>query len=122
MISLSGPIRKTVLTVWLLTAVRYGLPALVFLVLLMLGMIYVVARRKGLPPEWKRARHAWAFTLFGITVAAGTVHLWNALFVLFVFLIGSGAWLIDAKPATRTRGRQRQPMPRVVPIPAARLF
>jgi hypothetical protein len=68
---------------------------------LMLGLVYAVGRRKNLPETWRRARHAWAFTLFGITVAAATVHLWNALFVLFLFLIGSGAWLYDAKPETR---------------------
>ena len=82
---------------WLLIAVRYGLPAWAMLVGLMLGLIYAVAQRKDLPDSWKRARHAWAFTLFGITVAAATVHLWNSLFVLFLFLIGSGAWLYDAK-------------------------
>lgn len=83
---------------WLLIAMRYGLPAWVMLVGLMLGLVYAVGRRKNLPETWRRARHAWAFTLFGITVAAATVHLWNALFVLFLFLIGSGAWLYDAKP------------------------
>lgn len=83
---------------WLLIAVRYGLPSLGFLLALMLGMIWVIAQRKNLPQEWWNARHAWAFTLFGITVAAGTVHLWNALFVLFLFLIGSGMWLYDTDP------------------------
>ena len=86
---------------WLLIAVRYGLPALAMLVGLMGGLIWVVARRGGFPPHWRRARHAWAFTLFGITVAAATVHLWNALFVLFVFLIGAGAWMRDARPPVR---------------------
>lgn len=83
---------------WLLIAVRYGLPAWAMLVALMLGLIYVVGRRKGLPQHWKNARHAWAFTLFGITIAAATVHLWNALFVLFLFLIGSGMWMYDTDP------------------------
>jgi hypothetical protein len=83
---------------WLVVAVRYGLPALAFLLALLLGLVWCASRRKGLPEDWRRARHAWAFTLFGITVAAATVHLWNALFVLFVFLIGSGAWLVDARP------------------------
>jgi hypothetical protein len=83
---------------WLVVAVRYGLPALAFLLALLLGLVWCAGRRKGLPEDWRRARHAWAFTLFGITVAAATVHLWNALFVLFVFLIGSGAWLVDARP------------------------
>ena len=55
-----------------------------------------------LPQKWLNARHAWAFTLFGISVAAGTVHLWNSLFVLFLFLIGSGVWMADSKPPRKT--------------------
>lgn len=81
---------------WLLIAMRYGVPAWAMLVGLVLGLVVSSARRRGLPETWKRARHAWAFTLFGIAVAAATVHLWNALFVLFLFLIGAGAWLTDA--------------------------
>ncbi len=88
---------------WLATAVRYGLPALFLLLACLLGLIWTVGQRTNLPLEWKRARHAWAFTLFGITVAAATVHLWNALFVLFFFLLGSGAWLLDAKPEQKRR-------------------
>ncbi len=84
---------------WLLIAVRYGLPAFVMLAGLMGGLLYVVGKRKGLPQSWRNARHAWAFTLFGITIAAATVHLWNALFVLFLFLIGSGMWMYDTNPA-----------------------
>jgi hypothetical protein len=103
---------------WLVVAVRYGLPALAFLLALLLGLVWCAGRRKDLPEDWRRARHAWAFTLFGITVAAATVHLWNALFVLFVFLIGAGAWLVDAKP-----GRANVPR-RAPPVTArpARLF
>lgn len=89
---------------WLLIAMRYGLPAWAMLVGLVLGLVVVAARRQGLPETWKRARHAWAFTLFGIAVAAATVHLWNALFVLFLFLIGAGAWLTDAPLPARRKG------------------
>lgn len=91
---------------WLVIAVRYGLPALGLLLALLLGLIWKVGQRQGLPENWRRARHAWAFTLFGIAVAAATVHLWNALFVLFIFLIGAGVWLIDA-PVTRRFNRSR---------------
>jgi hypothetical protein len=94
---------------WLVIAVRYGLPALGLLLALLLGLIWKVGQRQGLPESWRRARHAWAFTLFGIAVAAATVHLWNALFVLFIFLIGAGAWLIDA-PVTRRINRSRSGM------------
>ena len=111
---------------WLATAVRYGLPALIFFLGLLLGLVWAVGQRKDLPAEWRRARHAWAFTLFGIAVAAATVHLWNALFVLFFFLIGSGAWMLDARP----NGADRRIVPtnnlRTHPRPAryrpARLF
>ena len=106
---------------WLVTAVRYGLPALFLLAALLLGLVWQVGQRKDLPPEWRRARHAWAFTLFGITVAAATVHLWNALFVLFLFLIGSGAWLLDARPRQPSnRAAPHAPPPR--PARPARLF
>ncbi|MEP5170316.1 MAG: hypothetical protein ABJQ23_09080 [Shimia thalassica] len=83
---------------WLLIAVRYGLPAWFMLVALLLGLMIVIGMKKKLPQEWINARHAWAFTLFGISVAACTVHLWNSLFVLFMFLIGSGVWMADTKP------------------------
>ena len=106
---------------WLLIAVRYGLPAWLMLVGLMGGLLWATAQRKGLPESWRRARHAWAFTLFGITVAAATVHLWNALFVLFIFLIGAGTWLLDAKPdaPARAKAALRKPIARLVP---ARMF
>jgi hypothetical protein len=113
---------------WLLIAVRYGIPAWLMLVALMLGLLWAAAHRKGLPESWRRARHAWAFTLFGITVAAATVHLWNALFVLFIFLIGAGAWLVDAKvpktPATRRPAQSATPanFPSHRPLIPARLF
>ncbi|MEP2530371.1 hypothetical protein [Shimia sp.] len=105
---------------WLVTAVRYGLPALFLQVALLLGVVWATGQRKNLPVEWRRARHAWAFTLFGIGVAAATVHLWNALFVLFFFLIGSGTWILDAAPAKRRASLQRAVAPLLVQ--PARLF
>jgi hypothetical protein len=104
---------------WLVVAVRYGLPALAFLLALLLGLVWTAGRRKDLPEDWRRARHAWAFTLFGISVAAATVHLWNALFVLFVFLIGAGTWLVDAKPGSAGPPARKAPTAATRP---ARLF
>ncbi len=105
---------------WLATAVRYGLPAFFILIGLLLALVLKIGRRRALPPHWRRARHAWAFTLFSITVAAATVHLWNTMFVLFFFLIGSGAWLLDAKPQ-KARVAHRPVAARVAMRPA-RLF
>ncbi|PSL21971.1 hypothetical protein [Shimia abyssi] len=105
---------------WLVTAVRYGLPAFFLQVGLLLGMVWAVGQRPNFPPAWRRARHAWAFTLFGISVAAATVHLWNALFVLFFFLIGTGAWMLDAQPSRQKR-KTRRPVP-IATCRPARLF
>lgn len=102
---------------WLVVAVRYGLPAFFLLVALLVGLIVTAAYRKGLPQTWRNARHAWAFTLFGITVAAATVHLWNALFVLFIFLIGSGVWLIDAPLPSADNGQPNLRAPSAKPAP-----
>lgn len=105
---------------WLVTAVRYGLPAFFLLLGVLLGLVWAVGHRKGLPEEWCRARHAWAFTLFGISVAAATVHLWNALFVLFFFLLGAGSWLQDARPPSPDANRSFTPVR--APLRPERLF
>jgi len=78
---------------WLLTAVRYGLPAFAFLAAAICVLIITVACRKGCPADVLRARRAWGFTLFGLALAGCTVHLWNALFVLFFLILGSGTWI-----------------------------
>jgi hypothetical protein len=88
---------------WLVIAVRYGLPALVLLVALLVGLVMTIGMRRNLPIQWRQARHAWAFALFGISVGAGTVHLWNAMFVLFVFFIGAGVWMYDTTPPKPSR-------------------
>ena len=100
---------------WLLTAMRYGIPSFLFLAALLIGLVYATSGNKKVPQRWRNARHGWSFTLFGIAVASGTVHLWNALFVMFLFLIGSGVWMYNTRPPKSTR-----PFPgpvRMRPIP-----
>jgi hypothetical protein len=65
---------------WLLTAVRYGLPALMFLVG---AIIYIGIKQAQMVSRDKD----------GVTV-----HFWNALFAYFFFLIGTGAWM--TRPVT----------------------
>jgi len=100
---------------WLLITVRYGVPALLFLLATVFGLVIAAGLRKNLPLKWRHARHAWAFTLFGISVAAATVHLWNALFVLFMFLVGAGAWMADPSVRPKSRALRPQPKPRRAP-------
>ncbi|MEM6902750.1 MAG: O-antigen ligase domain-containing protein, partial [Pseudomonadota bacterium] len=78
---------------WLLTAMRYGLPAMVMLVGAVIATMLLMCR-KAMPDE--RSRHcrlAWCMTLISLTVVGLTVHFWNALFAWFFFLLGSGVWM-----------------------------
>lgn len=83
---------------WLVTAVRYGLPALIFL----LGAIFLMMRRLGSvrKPDAAlcRYRAAWIIGITGIGVAGVTVHFWNSLFSLFMFLLGTGVWMLTTSP------------------------
>jgi hypothetical protein len=83
---------------WLVVAVRYGVPALILLVLAIAIIIAKAASQKNCPPEWIACRMAWIITIAGIALASCTVHLWNNTFAFFMFLIGAGTWLTDRLP------------------------
>ena len=76
---------------WLLTTVRYGLPALLCLVLAIILIARRTPSRKGKNKLTINARKAWIITIFGFILAGLTVHFWNALMVQFFFLLGCGA-------------------------------
>ena len=86
---------------WLLTAVRYGLPALVFLVTAILVLGFAQARGVGRDARLERHRMAWVAMVVGMAISGTTVHFWNALFAYFFFLLGTGAWLMKP-PRTRS--------------------
>lgn len=86
---------------WLLTTVRYGLPALIFLATAVWLVGWKQARDTRLDLPLKNARKAWIVTILSFVLAGLTVHFWNALMVHFFFLIGCGMAL--------TTVRQSQP-------------
>ena len=81
---------------WLVTAVRYGLPALLLLVGAVLLTMHRLARHTRADDQLHRFRSAWIIGITGIAVAGVTVHFWNSLFALFMFLLGTGAWMINS--------------------------
>jgi hypothetical protein len=78
---------------WLLTAVRYGLPALIFLVLAIVVIAIGQARAVRGDTEINRFRMGWLAMIVGLSVSGFTVHFWNAMFTYFFFLIGTGVWM-----------------------------
>ncbi len=95
---------------WLVTAVRYGLPALILLLAAVLGTMYRLGRMRRIDAAVGRCRSAWIIGVAGIGIAGVTVHFWNSLFGLFMFLLGTGIWLLDA-PTRAARRRPAAPAP-----------
>lgn len=81
---------------WLVPAVRHGAPA----ALLMMGAFWAatltISFRKGLDATQQAYRTGYLIVMTGWFLVGWTVHFWNGTYVLFVFLLGSGMWLLDA--------------------------
>lgn len=91
---------------WLLTAVRYGMPAFIALVGAITAICIGAASQRDRDEDWTACRTAWMITLFGISFAATTVHLWNAIFCLFMLFLGSGAFLSSRLAETKTQAEK----------------
>ena len=95
---------------WLLTTMRYGIPALVFFLL----AIWVIAKRirsvTSLSGPARNAAKAWLITTMSFALAGLTVHLWNAVMVLFFFFVGCG--MAIAQKPLKKRQTTTHKMPR----------
>ena len=93
---------------WLLMAVRHGVPAFVFIALTCWTMLRRVGKTYLVDPQLLNARKGLLFALIAMMVSMCTVHLWSATYCLFIFLLGSGSWFIEAgvdRPADGKKGR-----------------
>jgi hypothetical protein len=87
---------------WLIYAVQHGLPAGILLMLAFFSAYLPVSFKKGLDDKLMQYRTGYSIMLTGFFLVGWTVDFWNATYVLFLFLVGSGMWLLDAgNPATR---------------------
>lgn len=87
---------------WLLTAVRYGLPALGFLLSALILILWKLSKLK-LSVDIGEIRKGWAITFAGIAMVGATVHFWGGLYCLVVFTFGSIVWLIDREGQLSTK-------------------
>lgn len=86
---------------WLFHAVRYGLPAAFLMQLAFFSVFLPVSFRKGLNPIQAEYRTGFLITMTAFFLVAWTVHFWGAAYVLFMFLMGSGVWLLDVQSNKR---------------------
>jgi hypothetical protein len=86
---------------WLATAMRYGIPGAVLLVLgYALALLRIGLRDLRGDVTLETLRRAWMFTFVGATFTLITVHVWTALYSFTFFLFGAGMWLWHARPQT----------------------
>jgi O-Antigen ligase len=80
---------------WLVIAVSYGLPAFVLFTMSFISLGIRTGKQALSSIEVQNARTALWITLVALSFSICSVHLWNATYVLFMFLIGSSAWIVD---------------------------
>jgi len=90
---------------WLIHAIWYGVPAAFFMALAFLSAYYSIALKANLTDREATYRFAYIVAMTGYFVVGWTVHFWNASYVLFAFLLGSGFWILDTETTARKIGR-----------------
>lgn len=96
---------------WLLTAMRYGIPALLALMLACLCLILPVALRKMHDPRLDSYRTIYTVCIASLIFIGTTVHYWGSAYLWFIFLLGAGAWLLDADVKQRPESSGRMSVP-----------
>jgi O-Antigen ligase len=81
---------------WLVAAVRYGIPGFLLIACSFLAVCFGLGRLKNLSYEAALSRKALIVTICGLMLAICTVHVWDAPYVLILFLLGSGMWIFDS--------------------------
>lgn len=81
---------------WIIDTVRHGLPAGFLLLLGFFSAVIGVALKKGLDAEAGTCRTAYVITMIGFFLVGWTVYIWTSVYVLMLFLLGGGMWILDA--------------------------
>jgi O-antigen ligase len=96
---------------WLLVAMRHGIPAVALFLASYLLITFRVGFRR-LDERLQDYRTGYLICMATYFFVGCTVHFWESAYVWFLFLLGSGVWLLNAEvgdgvPATRTTGSRR---------------
>lgn len=105
---------------WLVPAVRHGMPAGALLLATFFAAAVGVGFCRGLGEAEVRCRTAYLTFMTAFFLAGWTVHFWNATYVLFMFLLGSGIWLCDPRSALDSAAEE-MPSARRRPVPLTRV-
>jgi hypothetical protein len=98
---------------WLQRTMQHGLPMGALYLLAFFLIFLAVARRRLSDPRLRDYRMGYLGSMAGMFFAGWSVHFWNEPYVLLMFLMGSGVWLLDhdetppAKPPSARPKRRR---------------
>jgi hypothetical protein len=98
---------------WLMLAMRYGLPASFLLLLTMLSIFLALSFKKHLDDKITAYRTAFLISMTAFFLAGWTVHFWDTGYVLFLFMLGSGGWILDVRPKGKLPRRRTVFEPRL---------
>ncbi|KRR18666.1 O-antigen ligase family protein [Bradyrhizobium retamae] len=90
---------------WLLNAMRYGIPGGLLILLSFFTAFLGVSFRKGLDERLIAYRTAYLIVMMAFFLVGWTVHFWGTAYLWFIFLLGSGVWLLDVRIDDRVRYR-----------------
>ena len=96
---------STVDNYWLLTAMRFGLPALLLLALAIGASAVRIMGQVGLSEEEVRYRTGYMIALVGTVVVLATVHIWDAPVAFLMAYLGAGAWFYTGQSTAEARLR-----------------
>ncbi|MEM6487159.1 MAG: hypothetical protein AAF677_02630 [Pseudomonadota bacterium] len=99
---------------WLATAFRHGIPTAVAVFLAMASVVIGLVRVRDEDERIDYAANGLLITIVSMSIAIVTVHLWNAPYVAYVFLLGSAGWLIDRSKRTRRTAKVEATKPRPI--------
>ena len=95
---------------WLLQAVYYGIPAGLLMILTFFSVVFKIGFRSNFPERLEHYRVAYLCCAIGYFLVGWTVHFWNGTYVLFLFLLSGGIWMLDvpgeATPSAKSGGRR----------------
>jgi O-Antigen ligase len=94
---------------WLLTAMRYGLPALVLVWVAVAVHILAIVRQQGLSETAAHLRSGYVVAWAGLFFMLGTVHAWGAISVFVMTYLGAGVWFYAGGSAEGDEPPHRRP-------------
>lgn len=102
---------------WLVIAVRHGIPALVLMLGSCLWIMFGVALNKKFDENLQNYRIAYLLCMTSFLLVGSTVYLWSSVYMWLLFLLGSGAWMLEPKPGGTGAGSKtdRHPWRRSTP-------